>query len=102
MQLAQWFLMGVLFTISVFAFAYLSLLVKLKWYTWASLFTGVVAILFGIGWAGASFLEGVAQSGAMALMFFTGAGLIMMVLTWRFLVAPEFERKNSNQDRTSA
>jgi hypothetical protein len=102
MQLAQWFLMGVLFTISVFAFAYLSLLVELKWYTWASLFTGVVAILFGIGWAGASFLEGVAQSGAMALMFFSGTGLIMMVLTWRFLVAPEFERKNSNQDRTSA
>ena len=56
MELAQWFFMGVLFTISVFAFAYLSLLVKLKWYTWASLFTGVVAILFGIGWAGASLL----------------------------------------------
>jgi hypothetical protein len=68
-------------------------LVKLKWYTWASLFTGVVAILFGIGWAGASFLEGIAQSGAMALMLFTGAGLIIMVLTWRFLVAPEFDKR---------
>ena len=81
-----------------FCFRFLSLLVKLKWYTWASLFTGVVAILFGIGWAGASFIEGIAQSGAMALMFFTGAGLIMMVLTWRFLVAPEFEKQKSQKD----
>ena len=102
MELAQWFFMGVLFTVSVFAFSYLSLLVKLKWYAWASLFTGVVAILFGIGWAGASFLEGIAQSGAMALMFFTATGLIMMVLTWRFLVATEFEKKNSEQDSKSA
>lgn len=89
MELAQWFLMGVLFTIGVFGLAYLSLLVKLKWYTWACLFTGVVAILFGIGWAGASFLEGIAQSGAMALMLFSGSGVILMVLTWRYLVAPE-------------
>ena len=105
MELAQWFFMGVLFTVSVFAFAYLSLLVKLKWYTWASLFTGVVAILFGIGWAGASFIEGIAQSGAMAFMFFTGTGLIMMVLTWRYLVAPEIDKsatKDSQQDRKSA
>ena len=92
MELAQWFLMGVLFTISVFAFAYLSLLVKLKWYTWASLFTGVVAILFGIGWAGASFLEGIAQSGAMALIFFSGSGVILMVVTWRYLVVPELNQ----------
>jgi len=91
-ELAQWFLMGVIFTVSVFAFAYLSLLVKLKWYTWASLFIGVVAILFGIGWAGASFLEGIAQSGAMALIFFSGSGVILMVLTWRYLVAPEMNQ----------
>ena len=102
MELAQWFFMGVLFTVSVFAFAYLSLLVKLKWYTWASLFTGVVAILFGIGWAGGSFLEGIAQSGAMALMLFSGSGLILMVLTWRYLVAPEMSQptaKSSAQDQ---
>ena len=92
MELAQWFLMGVLFTIGVFGLAYLSLLVKLKWYTWVCLFIGVVAILFGIGWAGASFLEGIAQSGAMALMLFSGSGIILMVLTWRYLVAPELNQ----------
>ncbi len=92
MELMQWFFMGVLFTVGVFGLSYLSLLVKLKWYTWASLVTGIIAILFGIGWAGGSFLEGVAQSGAMGLMIFSGGGLIMMLLTWRYLVAPEFEK----------
>jgi hypothetical protein len=92
MELMQWFFMGVLFTIGVFGLSYLSLKVKLKWYTWACLITGIIAILFGIGWAGGSFLEGVAQSGAMGLMIFSGGGLILMLLTWRYLVAPEFEK----------
>jgi hypothetical protein len=83
MELMQWFFMGVLFTIGV---------VKLKWYAWACLIVGIVAILFGIGWAGGSFLEGIAQSGAMGLMIFSGGGLILMLLTWRFLVAPKFEK----------
>jgi len=92
MELMQWFFMGVLFTVGVFGLSYLSLKVKLKWYTWACLITGIVAILFGIGWAGGSFLEGVAQSGAMGLMIFSGGGLILLLLTWRYLVAPELEK----------
>ena len=92
MELMQWFLMGVLFTVGVFGLSYLSLRVKLRWYAWAGLIIGIVAILFGIGWAGGSFLEGVAQSGAMGLMIFSGGGLVLMLLTWRFLVAPEFEK----------
>ena len=92
MELMQWFFMGVLFTVGVFGLSYLSLLVKLKWFTWASLITAIIAILFGIGWAGGSFLEGVAQSGAMGLMIFSGGGLILMLLTWRYLVAPELDK----------
>jgi hypothetical protein len=92
MELMQWFFMGVLFTVGVFGLSYLSLVVRLKWYAWACLITGIVAILFGIGWAGGSFMEGVAQSGAMGLMIFSGGGLVLMLLTWRFLVAPEFEK----------
>jgi hypothetical protein len=90
-ELMQWFFMGVLFTVGVIGLSYLSLVVKLKWYTWACLITGNVAILFGIGWAGGSFMEGVAQSGAMGLMIFSGGGLILMLLAWRYLVAPEFD-----------
>lgn len=88
MELMQWFFMGVLFTLSVFGLAYLSMIVKLQWYTWVSLISGVIFVLFGIGWAGASFLEGYPQSGAMAIVLFSGWGLVQMTLTWRFLVAP--------------
>jgi len=88
MQLMQWFFMGVLFTLTVFALAYLSMFVKLQWYAWASLITGAILVLFGFGWAGASFVEGYPQSGSLALMVFSGTGVVMMVLTWRFLVAP--------------
>jgi hypothetical protein len=88
MELMQWFFMGVLFTLSVFGLAYLSTVVRLEWYTWVSLITGVILVLFGIGWAGASFMEGIPQSGAMSLVFFCGSGVVLMVLTWRFLVAP--------------
>ena len=88
MELMQWFFMGVLFTLSVFGLAYLSVVVKLEWYTWASLITGAIMVLFGIGWAGASFLEGIAASGALGLVLFSGGGVIVMVLTWRYLVAP--------------
>ncbi len=80
--------MGVLFTLSVFALAYLSMVVNAQWYVWVGLITGVIMILFGIGWAGASFMEGYPQSGAMGLAIFSGGGVVLMTLTWRFLVAP--------------
>ena len=95
MEQMQWFVMGVLFTISVFALAWLSVKVSLQWYIWAGLITGVLSILFGIGWAGASFLEGISQSGAMALIFFCFPGVIMMILIWRYLIAPEFEKQGN-------
>lgn len=84
---------GVLMTLSVVALAYLSIRVKLQWYAWASLITGVVAILFGIGWLWASFLEGYPQSGSMGLILFSGTGVLMIVLTWRYLVAPALENR---------
>jgi len=93
MELMQWFFMGVLFTLSVFALAYLSMVVKLEWYTWASLIIGVIMVLFGMGWAGASFLEGYPQSGSMGLAIFSGGGVVLMTLTWRFLVAPVLNRR---------
>ena len=93
MELMQWFFMGVLFTLAVFALAYLSIVVRLAWYTWGALITGVILILFGFGWAGASFLEGYPQSGSLALMVFSGTGAVLMILTWRFFVAPALQAR---------
>jgi len=96
MELMQWFFMGVLFTLSVVGLAYLSIVVRLEWYTWAGLITGAILVLFGIGWAGASFMEGIAQSGAMGLMLFSGGGVVLMVLTWRYLVAPVLAKRSNS------
>ena len=93
MEQMQWFLMGVLFTLSVFALAWLSVKVRLQWYVWGGMISGVLLVLFGIGWAGASFMEGIPQSGAMGLIFFCGSGVVMMILIWRYLIAPEFEKQ---------
>jgi hypothetical protein len=83
MELLQWFVMGILFTLGVQAVAYLSIKVTMPWYALAIMVTGLIAILFGIGWAGASFLEEVPQSGALGLLFFSFPGVIMMVLAYR-------------------
>ncbi len=86
MELIQWFCMGILFTLGVEGFVYLSMKVKMPWYAWAIKITGAVLILFGIGWAGASFFEGIAQSGALGLIVFSMTGLVMIILSWRYFV----------------
>lgn len=91
MELIQWFCMGIVFTLCVLSLAYLSITVKMPWYGWGSMITGAVAILFGIGWAGASFMEGIPQSGSMGLIFFSLPGLLMIILTWRKLVAKQLQ-----------
>ena len=88
MEAIQWFMIGVLFTLSVFAFAYASIRVKAPWYAWTVLILGALLILVGIGWAGSSWIEGVTRSSAMALTVFTIPGVIAMVLAWRYWVAP--------------
>jgi hypothetical protein len=89
MELIQWFCMGILFTLFVQGLAYLSIKASLPWYAWAMKIVGCTAILFGLGWAGASFFEGVAQSGSMGLMFFTMPGIILILLSWRFFAPKE-------------
>ncbi len=88
MESVQWFLLGVLSTLCVFGFSYLSLRIKAPWYAWVVLIGGAVAVLFGIAWAGSSFHEGVPESSAWGLMVFCGPAIIAMTLAWRYWVAP--------------
>ncbi len=89
MQLILWFCLGILFTLMVQGFAYLSLKVTLKWWVWGASFIAAVTILFGLAWASASFEEGVAQSGALALIFFCGSGVLLLIWLWRVFVKPQ-------------
>ncbi|MDJ0812048.1 MAG: hypothetical protein QNJ01_18220 [Desulfobacterales bacterium] len=88
MESIQWFVLGVLFTLCVFGFAYASLRVKAPWYAWGALIGGALLVMFGIAWAGSSFVEGMPSSGAMGLTLFCGPGIIAMTLAWRYWVAP--------------
>ena len=40
MESIQWFVLGILFTLSVFGFAYVSTRIKTQWYTWVVLIGG--------------------------------------------------------------
>jgi hypothetical protein len=93
MQLLQWFIFGILFTLAVQGFAYLSIKIEMKWWAWATAICGAVAILFGLAWAGASFVEGVSQSGALALIFFCGPGVLLLTWIWRAFVQPQLTTK---------
>ena len=95
MEILIGFFLGVLAMTGVIALAYLSIVVRLEWYTWSSLVTGVIAVLFGIGWLWASFLEGYPQSGSLGLIVFSGAGVVILVLTWRYLVGPVLANRSS-------
>ena len=95
MEILIGFFLGVLAMTGVIALAYLSIVVRLEWYTWSSLVTGVIAVLFGIGWLWASFLEGYPQSGSLGLIVFSGAGVVILVLTWRFLVGPVLANRSN-------
>lgn len=88
MESVQWFLLGVVTTLCVFGFSYLSLRIKAPWYAWAALIVGAIGVMFGLAWAGSSLHEGVPASSAMGLMVFTGPGIIIMTLAWRYLIAP--------------
>ena len=88
MESVQWFLLGVVSTLCVFGFSYLSLRIKAPWYAWVVLIGGAVAVLFGIAWAGSSLHEGVPESSALGLIVFCGPAVIAMTLAWRYWVAP--------------
>ncbi|WP_035415868.1 hypothetical protein [Ferrimonas kyonanensis] len=83
MELLEFFIMGMLFTLGVLGLAYLSVRVQMPALAWAGMITGALIFLFGIGWAGSSFIEDVPQSGSLGLAVFCMPGLLLMAFIWR-------------------
>lgn len=92
MESLQWFVLGIITMLAIQVMVYVSMVIKLKWYAIPVLLVGVCLVLFGIAWTGSSFLEGYPQSSAMGLSLFSGAGVIVLVLAWRVLVAPGLKK----------
>ena len=85
MQLT-WFIVGLLTGLSIFLYNELWRCYRIKWLGWTGLAVGELAVLFCIAWSVASLLEGEPRAASMGLMLFGGAGLVILVVTWRFCI----------------
>ena len=82
----MWFSVGLITGLSVFAFFELHKRFDVNWLGWSGLVLGEFLVLFCIAWSTASIFEGVPRAASMGLLMFGGAGLVVLVLTWRLLI----------------
>jgi len=82
----MWFTVGLITGLSVLAAIGLHKRFDIDWRGWIGLALGEFLILFCIAWSTASVFEGVPRAASMGLLMFGGAGLIVLVLTWRLLI----------------
>ena len=93
MEALQWFVLGVISMMVAMGVVYFQMALKPKWYTLPTFVFGIVLVLFGLAWAGSSLIEGYPRSSALGIIFFSGPGLLISVLTWRFLIAPGLQKQ---------
>ena len=82
----MWFSVGLITGLSVLAAIELHKRFDIDWRGWIGLSMGEFLILFCIAWSTASVFEGVPRAASMGLLMFGGAGLVVLVLTWRLLI----------------
>ena len=82
----MWFSVGLITGLSVLAAIELHKRFDIDWRGWIGLALGEFLVLFCIAWSTASVFEGVPRAASMGLLMFGGAGLIVLVLTWRLFV----------------
>jgi hypothetical protein len=58
---------------------------QLNWLAWCGLISGLFLILFSIAWAAGSFLEGVSRAASMGLLLFGLSGIVLLILTLRYV-----------------
>ncbi len=82
----MWTIVGLIAGSSVFAYAELAKRFQIDWKGWTGLVLGEFLILFCIAWSVASVAEGVPRSASMGVIMFGGAGLVIMILSWRLFI----------------
>ena len=83
-----WFLIGLIAGLGALGLTELNRRKVIGWKGWTGLGLGLLLVLFCIAWSSASVFEGEPRAASMGLIMFGGSGLIVLVLTWRFLVQP--------------
>jgi len=82
----MWFTVGLITGLSVLAAIELHKRFDVDWRGWIGLALGEFLVLFCIAWSTASVFEGVPRAASMGMLMFGGAGLIVLVLTWRLFI----------------
>jgi reductive dehalogenase len=83
-----WTIVGLTAGLSVLAYIELAKRFQIDWRGWTGLLVGEFLVLFGIAWSAASVAEGVPRSASMGVIMFGGAGLAIIILTWRLVIEP--------------
>ena len=84
----MWLVVGLLVGLSVFGAVELHKRFQIDWRGWGGLAVGEALVLLCIAWSVAALAEGEPRAASMGLMLFGGAGVAVLALTWRLLVAP--------------
>ena len=92
----MWFIEGMLVVLTGLGMLALARRYAIDWKAWVGMITGCLLVLFAIAWAAASYAEGEPQSGAMGIVVFGGAGLVVLALTWRLSIQPAVQGASSS------
>jgi len=82
-----WLVIGLVVGLNLLAYSELSRRLALDWKGWAGLLSGEALVLFCLAWSAASLAEGEPRAASMGLLSFGGAGVLVLVLSWRFFVS---------------
>ena len=82
-----WLVIGLIVGLNLLAYSELSRRREMDWKSWGGLLTGEALVLFCVAWSAASLAEGEPRAASMGLILFGGAGVAVLVLSWRFFVS---------------
>lgn len=83
------FLLGVLFTLTVLGMVMLHKTYQMDWKSWTTLIFGAFLLLFAISWSVSSVLEGEPRAASIGMVFFGIPGIVILLLARRFVVLCE-------------
>ena len=84
----MWFTLGLLVGLSALGAVELRKHFRVDWRGWTGLAVGIVLVLFCIAWSVAALAEAEPRAASMGLLLFGGAGVAVLALTGRLLIAP--------------
>jgi NosR/NirI family nitrous oxide reductase transcriptional regulator len=97
-----WLAIGILLGISAYLYVRLHRRRIVDWKGWGGLLAGESLVLFCVAWSAASLGEGEPRAASMGLIFFGGAGVLTLVLTWRLFLSKAPLRETVHHEEATA